>query len=247
MILVVQFRQDITEAHEQQCIRRRLDHDEPVNFVSIFDTSIDFSRPEQLLSGISRLVLGGSAGLSMGTGHLENDYEKVDYIFATIAPLIKYILATDFPTLGTCFGHQLLAHFAGGTVVYDMEQAETGVFDVALTDEGVNDPIFTGLPKVFSAIEGHQDSVAVPAPSSVILASSTRSPVQAVRYGNNVYGTQFHSELNEEDLAYRLSLFPEYTAHASSESMDIAPSPYGVLVLSNFLNTRTTATASAAI
>lgn len=238
MILVVQFRQDVTEEHERECILARSAQPEEVRFVSVFDERIDFSRPEELLRGYDKLILGGSAGLSMAPGHESNDYEKIEFILETIAPLVNYVLEYDFPTLGTCFGHQLLGHFAGGSVTYDPDRSETGAFELTLTEEGLRDPFFKDVPAVFSAIEGHQDTIITKPENATILASSQRAEIQALRYGNNVYGTQFHSELDGEDLMYRLSLFPEYTRHASKESLDIPPCPYGVYVLRNFLESK---------
>lgn len=238
MILVIQFRQDITEQHEQECITSRMAESGEIRFVSIFDETIDFANPAALLRGFDRLILGGSAGLSMGAGHIENDYDKVGFILTTIEPLVRYVLDEDFPTLGTCFGHQIIAHFSGAQIAYDTNQSETGAYDLSLSPEGLKDPLFEGVPPIFTAIEGHQDSVTTKPQQAMVLAASERNQFQALRYGNHVYTTQFHCELNEQDLMYRLRLFPAYAAHASAESMDFPACPYGVRMLQNFLDTK---------
>lgn len=235
MILAVQLRQDITEAHEQQCIQKRLTGKQTVKFVSIFDTSVDFAHPEKLLHGIDKVIIGGSAGLSMAPGHDDNDYQQVAFIAKTIEPLCRYVLDTDFPTLAACYGHQLLGMFSGVTVEYDTDQSETGAIEMTLTPEGEMDPIFAGVSQRFLAIEGHQDSLISVPTDATLLARSERCLTQALRYGNNVYSTQFHSELDEKDLIYRVNLFPQYRTHSQGDSMHIAPSPFSVAPLINFL------------
>ena len=234
MILVVQFREDFTREHEQQCIKARMPQGEPIRFCSIFDNVDLFNNPQQLLQGVDKLILGGSAGLSMGAGHENNDYTKVDFILHTIEPLIRYVLEQDFPTLGTCFGHHLIGHFAGSLVAYDSNMAETGAFEVTLTPNGTHDRLFRDVPETFFAIEGHQDSLVSLPHGATLLARSERCEYQALRYGNNIYTTQFHSELDEHDLEYRLSFFPEYRSHVIGESMHLPPSPYSVAPLQNF-------------
>lgn len=235
MILVVQLRQDITEAHEQQCIQKRLTGGQSIKFVSIFDTSVDFAHPAKLLHNVNKVIIGGSAGLSMALGHEDNDYQKVTSIGKTIEPLCRYVLDTDFPTLAACYGHQLLGTFSGVTVEYDTDQSETGVFEITLTPEGEMDPMFESVPQRFLAIEGHQDSLISVPTNATLLARSERCLAQALRYGNNVYSTQFHSELDEKDLIYRVNLFPQYRTHTRGDSMHIAPSPFSVVPLVNFL------------
>ncbi|MGH7196681.1 MAG: type 1 glutamine amidotransferase [Candidatus Saccharimonadales bacterium] len=236
MILTIQFREDVTEEHEQQCILKRLPADQEATFVSIFDETIDFKKPKQLLKGADKLILGGSAALSMAPGHEHTDYKKVDHILRTLAPLTRYILEQDFPTLGACFGHQLIAHFAGSVIAYDTEQAESGVGKISLTPQGEQDPLFKDVSKDFYAITSHQDSVIGVPKGAALLARSERCTVHALRFGNNVYTTQFHSELDEQEHAYRVSLFPQYAAHAIQH--DESCLLEGAAILQNFLAMR---------
>jgi GMP synthase (glutamine-hydrolysing) len=234
MILVVQFRQDITREHEQKCISRFLGADRKVRFVSIFENEVPWDKPTEILRGVTKLILGGSAGISMGPGHENNDYTKVDFILKTVGPLVRHVLQEDFPTLGTCFGHQLLGHFAGGSVVLDPEMAETGFASIQVNQGAELDPVFKDIPKEFRAVVGHQDSV-VGLPRHVqVLASTDRCPTQALRFGKNVYTTQFHSEMDADDLMYRINLFPHYRQYA--QSLDPVPTPYSVKILQNFLS-----------
>jgi GMP synthase-like glutamine amidotransferase len=233
MILVVQFREDITREHEQKCISRYLGADHNVRFVSVFENEVQWDKPTEILRGVTKLVLGGSAGISMGPGHDNNDYTKADFILKTVGPLVRYVLQEDFPTLGTCFGHQLLGHFSGGSVVHDPEMAETGFASIQLNPGAQLDPVFEGIPNEFRAVVGHQDTV-VGLPRHVqVLASTDRCATQALKFGNNIYTTQFHSEMDADDLMYRINLFPHYKQYA--QSLDPVPTPYSVKILQNFL------------
>lgn len=235
-ILVVQFREDITKNHEQQCINRLLGQglDFTLDYVDIFDSTsaIAFGNPSHFLSNYYAVILGGSGAISMGYGHKNNDYNKANYIITIVAPLLDYILANDFPTLGICFGHQLLGDYLGTKVGFDANQNESGFAKVVLTKEGETDKVFGKLNEVNNKIDQknldqdlwsvtmHQDSL-VSLPSNVVLLATTdRCKVASFRYKNNIYGTQFHPELNEKDLLYRFSLFPQYQTNSQIALQD---------------------------
>lgn len=233
MILLVQFRDDPSGPHEQDCVKRQLLEEQEIKIVSVFDESIDFSNVEELLNGVDRVILGGSGAISMAKGHEKVNYNHVDQILEKMKPLMEYILENDFLCLGSCFGHQLIGKFLGEEIVFDKETAETGIFEISLTNEGKRDRIFNGVPEKFLAIVGHQDSVKAIPRGCVQLAQSERCLTHGYRYKSNVYGTQFHGELNTDDLIYRLKLFPVYKKYA--ESIDYKDTSNALIVLKNFL------------
>jgi GMP synthase (glutamine-hydrolysing) len=72
---------------------------------------------------------------------------------------------------------------------------EIGWYDVQPTAEGQRDPLFrhfAGTEKIF---QWHGDTFDIP-DGAVHLASSPDCPNQAFRYGDNVYGLQFHLEVD---------------------------------------------------
>jgi GMP synthase-like glutamine amidotransferase len=234
MIVMLQFRDDISEPHEQKCVLRHAPEGQEIKFVSVFDPSAPYEDPERLLEGADALIVGASGGISMGAGHRENDYEKLAYVMNRTRPVLDYIFERDFPTLGFCFGHQMMADHQGAKVEFNRDMQEAGFTEISLTQPGLSDPLFAGVPPKFWASEGHQDSVEEVPPSATLLASSERCFSQAFRYSDNILSTQFHGELDAHDLIERLNLFPHYLK-ANDVNMTPIPTPYSVLVLRNFL------------
>jgi GMP synthase (glutamine-hydrolysing) len=109
--------------------------------------------------------------------------------------LCRQAIERDFPTLGICLGSQLLARAAGARI-FKGDVPEIGWFDVHLALESAEDPLFTGLPNPLPVFQWHGDGFDLPA-GALHLASSPRFPHQAFRLGENVYGMQFHLEVDE--------------------------------------------------
>lgn len=112
--------------------------------------------------------------------------------------LIEEALKKEIPILGICLGAQILASVLGASVSRHTER-EMGWYEVKLTDEGMVDPVLGhfgensfGKEKVF---QSHGDVFDVPS-TAVHLARSEICEGQAFRYGKNVYGLQFHLEVN---------------------------------------------------
>jgi GMP synthase (glutamine-hydrolysing) len=98
------------------------------------------------------------------------------------------------PLLGICYGHQLLAQAAGGTVDYNRHGREFGTARVHLHEESRNDPLFKELPSPLAVHVCHAQSVIELPPKAFLLASNTHDPHHAFRIGHNAWGVQFHPE-----------------------------------------------------
>lgn len=215
-ILIIQFREDITKNHEQQCINKFLETNYQFDYLDIFDptSAIKLSNPNQLLSSYDGVILGGSGAISMGYGHTNNDYNKANYIIRTIRNLLEYITTDDFPALGICFGHQLLGDYLGSKVSFDKHQSESGFATINITKIGQADKIFSQiqveLKEKLWCVTMHQDSLMTLPTNTVLLATTDKCNIASFRYKTNIYGVQFHPELTKKDLLYRFSLFPQY-------------------------------------
>lgn len=111
--------------------------------------------------------------------------------------LLRRWLAEGLPVLGVCLGGQLVAKALDASVVR-MPTAEIGWFEVELTSEASQDPIFGGLPERFETFQWHSYAFELPA-ASVALARNARC-LQAYRTGINAWGLQFHAEVRRETL-----------------------------------------------
>ncbi|HJM18413.1 MAG TPA: gamma-glutamyl-gamma-aminobutyrate hydrolase family protein [Candidatus Thalassarchaeaceae archaeon] len=117
--------------------------------------------------------------------------------------LIRCSAMMGIPTLGICFGHQLLCKALGSTV----ERADSlsnGVWDLELTEEGDADILFSsrrsGEKDCPAVLFTHQDHVITVPDSCSLLGSTIHNGVTAVRVrgedGSNLpsWGVQFHPE-----------------------------------------------------
>lgn len=131
------------------------------------------------------IILGGHMGVY--------EAEKYTHI-KTEMKLIEEALHKNIPILGICLGSQLLAHVLGASV-RQSEEKEIGWYDINLTEEGQKDPLFNHFQSTEKMFQLHGDTFDVPQ-TAVHLASSAICPGQAFRYGDKVYGIQFHLEVD---------------------------------------------------
>lgn len=105
---------------------------------------------------------------------------------------IPQALDSGQPFLGICLGAQLLARTLGATVrPHPEELAEIGYFAVDPTPVGK--PVFNAPLHVY---HWHHEGFDLPA-GAELLATGERFPQQAYRYGSQVFGVQFHPEVDQ--------------------------------------------------
>jgi GMP synthase (glutamine-hydrolysing) len=111
--------------------------------------------------------------------------------------LLRRLLADDVPLFGVCLGGQLLAK-ALDAPVRRMPSPEVGWFDVRLTPEAADDPVFGRLPERFTSFQWHTYAFELPA-GAVALARNDRC-LQAFRAGASAWAIQFHAEVTAESV-----------------------------------------------
>lgn len=109
--------------------------------------------------------------------------------------MIERAMERNIPILGICLGSQLIAKTLGAPV-YANSEKEIGWYDVAPTDSGAQDPLFGHFAPREQIFQWHGDTFDLPR-GAVHLATSPACENQAFRYGDNVYGLQFHMEVDE--------------------------------------------------
>ena len=96
------------------------------------------------------------------------------------------------PTLGICYGFQMMATALGGEVAHT-GQREYGSTDVHVSDDGV---LLAGQPTEQTAWMSHGDSVAKAPEGFAVLASTSSTPVAAfANDAKKLYGVQWHPEV----------------------------------------------------
>ncbi|HLD17474.1 MAG TPA: type 1 glutamine amidotransferase [Patescibacteria group bacterium] len=154
-----------------------------------------------ILDGFDALIIGGSGDYLISQGHIPNVVEKIGI-------LIREARARHLPTLGICFGAQLMTIALGGRVVYGPDHQETGTFEISKTPVANLCPIFSELPARFNAQLGHKDHLDTLPPGAVHLASSSLSPLQAYTFpGEPLYAMILHPEIDEDGIAFRLDYY----------------------------------------
>jgi GMP synthase (glutamine-hydrolysing) len=134
--------------------------------------------------------------------------------------LLDKVVAADFPFLGACYGIGTLGAHQGGLVDRQFPEP-VGPLSVTVTDEGLADPLFAGVPREFAAFGGHKEGLSRLPDGAVLLATSSASPVQAFRVGENVYATQFHPELDRTGIHTRIDVYSTFGYFDPSEAADL--------------------------
>jgi GMP synthase (glutamine-hydrolysing) len=131
------------------------------------------------------ILMGGYMGVY--------EAEKYEHIKVEMR-LIEEALKRGMPILGICLGSQLVAHVLGADVRKHVER-EMGWYDIHLTEEGKADPVLGHFGAVERVFQSHGDTFEIPE-GAVHLAWSEGCRGQAYRYGDRVYGLQFHLEVD---------------------------------------------------
>ena len=113
--------------------------------------------------------------------------------------LIAAVAAAGRPVLGVCLGAQQIAA-ALGAEVSTGPSLEIGFGQVELTADGRRDPVtgpeYGGLADTaLPCVHWHHDTFSIPA-GAAHLAATRAYPHQAFRWGEVVYGLQFHVEVD---------------------------------------------------
>jgi GMP synthase (glutamine-hydrolysing) len=136
--------------------------------------------------------LGGYGAVLVFGGAMHVDQEERHGWLRDERVLLQRLVAEEVPVMGVCLGGQLLAK-ALGAHVRRMPSSEVGWFDVELTPEAAEDPVFAGLPERFSSFQWHTYRFELPG-GAVPLAQNERC-LQAFRFGPSAWGIQFHAEV----------------------------------------------------
>lgn len=186
----------------------------------------------------SGIMLGGSPFTgSIPPQHKSDTQVRVEH---ELGRLMDVLVAEDHPFLGACYGVGTLGSHQGALI--DSTYAEEiSAPTLRLTDDGATDPLLDGVPESFRAYVGHKEAITRLPASATLLVTADACPVQMFRVKENLYGTQFHPELNEAGILQRIRVYRDAGYFDPAEQERVEAQVRGVdsepaaLVIRNFV------------
>lgn len=233
-ILIVQFRTDQSEAHEQKCLREQLKNlDIELKFVSAIKGE---KLSPGLLDNVKGVIFGGSGEFYM------SDTEKTDKWLPQVNKFIDEVISRGIPLFGLCLGFQILALHQGAKIIRNENTQEVGAFTMTLSEAGKQDPLFFHIDKPFMVHLGHKEAIVDLPDHLVNLGSTEKVGIQGFRWvGKPVWGVIFHSELNKKTMTERFFLYydsgnKDYANQGADETVStFSETPEAFQVLINFV------------
>lgn len=176
-----------------------------------------------LLAGV--IIMGS---LSMVT-------EEANWMKRLAAEIVQ-LAEFHVPTLGICFGHQLISYAFGGEVDFNPNGLEVGTVNISRLTSSNNDSLLSQLPEQFHAQAVHFQSVLALPKQAVRLAQSHLDQNHAFRVGEYTWGVQFHPEFTADIMLDVLENFQEELGEEAVDckKQQVVPADEAQRVLVNF-------------
>ena len=191
------------------------------------------SIPSINLNDYSGVILGGGpSNVSDSAKKKTSDQKRFE---KELAPLMDQIVEKDFPFFGSCYGFGYLTeHLLTGGTSKEKYGEGLDAIEQRVRPEGKADPLLSELPSTFKAISAHKEACQQLPKNAVWLIEGANCPYQMYRVKENIYATQFHTELDAQGAATRIDIyknagyFPPEEAesikkHLLAQDVSIAP------------------------
>ena len=166
------------------------------------------SLPDDLnLDDFSGVIVGGGPGCVSDPADQKDPTEA--RIETQILGLMPEITSRDLPFMGCCYGIGILTHHLGAEVSKAQYGEAVSAPLCEVTDDGKTDPLLLGLPAEFHAFVGHKEAAQQLPEGCTHLVSSATCPFQMIRFGKNVYATQFHPEADADGFETRIRIYKD--------------------------------------
>ena len=171
------------------------------------------------VTGYAGVIVGGGPGCVSDPPEKKSPMEA--RIEAAIMGLMPQITGSDHPFMGCCYGLGILAAHLGGAVSKARYSEPVGPTLCEPTEAAESDPLTAGLPQQFEAFVGHKEAVQALPEGCVHLLRSVSCPVQMIRFGRNVYATQFHPEADAHDFERRIRIYRNHGYFPPEQADDL--------------------------
>lgn len=209
-VLIIQFRKDEKWLEQEKCcFVREIGDGVEMEFLNALEDEVDWNDLVSDLENYHGVVLCGTGDLDFHGNRSDCDEVRMaSYkLLEKMNPFLGFLMDKDMPTLGICYGHQLLGAFAGVEVVCDEWQKKRCSCVLEFVVNKNEHKLLADLPDKFHAYYGHKDVlVSVPKGATLLLSGGERCKVAGVKYKNNIYTFQFHPELNYFDIKQRVNI-----------------------------------------
>ena len=132
------------------------------------------------------IVLGGPMNV--------DEIDKFHHLKTELS-VIREAIVKDVPVLGICLGAQLIASALGANI-YTADGLEVGWYALQKNADGAKDKLIKHFKDQENLFQWHERTYDTPK-GAVNLLSTEMCKNQAFRYGDKVYGMQFHLEVTE--------------------------------------------------
>ena len=141
----------------------------------------------------SGVVINGSAIINpVNDEHSLTDTVSSGDLNDIVLRIIGHCAEQNIPLLGICYGHQMIARFAGERVE-ELPEYEFGFVEIELTDSGRQQSIFAGSSERPFVAEDHGFGLKNAKRTEVLAENETCIQSLTIR-GTKIFGIQFHSD-----------------------------------------------------
>lgn len=161
------------------------------------------------------------------TGSLLNIYDLGAPIERQIE-LAKELFNKENKIFGSCWGLQVLASAAGGTVRKNPKGLEAVIANnIIINSKGINHPLYKNKPKIFDSFCWHYDEIKNLPSETKVLSSNEKSSIQSIVFSRDkseIWAVQYHPEFDPKWISglmkQRESLLFEEGIYQNSEQFN---------------------------